>query len=1360
MSTIVVNRLPRRPAPEIPSGELVVQAPPEIPPAPASRWQQMVQVVPMLTGTLATALLFAGRDGGTYSYVIGAVFGFSTLGMLLTSAGAGSGPKKAQMMAARRDYLRHLASLRRQVRDTAEKQRTGLHYRHPDPGSLWSTVDSFRLWERRPADGDFAVVRVAVGPQTLATPLHPPLTGPLEDLEPLTAGALRRFLDACSVVPDLPVAISLRSFARIHLSAEAPDEASAALVRAVLAQLVVFHAPEDLLVAVCAAADRRDRWEWTKWLPHAMHPTRTDAVGPVRLVAGSAVELEGLLDDLLANRGRFAPDRAATQRAAPHIVVVLDGGDLAGSAHFGTDGGVDGVTLIDLGGAPARLPDRTAIVLDPSGGRLVTTSVPAGGDPVAPGESIGVPDALAAAEVEAIARRLAPLRLAVAGRTDEESARGDAGADLAALLALDDPWSLDVARAWAPRPHRDRLRVPIGVGPQGQPVELDLKESAQDGMGPHGLLIGATGSGKSELLRTLVLGLAATHSSETLNFVLIDFKGGATFARLDRLPHVAAFITNLEAELPLVDRMTDAINGEVVRRQEVLRRAGDYDSLRDYERARAGGAPLAPLPSLLVICDEFSELLEAKPEFIDLFVQIGRVGRSLGVHLLLASQRLEEGRLRGLDTHLSYRIGLRTFSSLESRTVLGVPDAYELPRSPGHGYLKAGTEPLTRFKAAYVSGAHRRRRRPGADGDGRRVTAYDTRFVPPPVARPDAADEPVSASSLLDILVDRLVGQGVPAHQVWLPPLNASPPLDELLGPVAPEPGRGLSVTDPRLRGALQVPVAVVDKPLVQRREVLWLNLDSANGHVAVVGGTQSGKSVALRTLIAALALTHTPAEIQVYCLDFGGGQLLGLRDLPHVGGVAGRLDPAAVRRTVGEVAALLTDRERRFAAAGIDSMATYRRHRAGAAAGGPPDGGLSGDVSSGSGPSGDVPPGELSSGELPSGGSSSGDVLWGGDPWGDVFLVIDGWATVRGEYEDLEGAITDIATRGLSYGIHVAASASRWMDFRPALRDLLGSRIELRLGDDSDSHASRKAAANVPKESPGRGVTAEGLHLLVALPSLAGGDQAGLVRAVAAAWDGPPAPRVRLLPSLVSHAAMTAAAESGEPLDLPVGIAESDLRPALVDFGAEPHLLIFGDAGSGKSTLLRGLAATITERFTPEEARIVLVDHRRSLLGAVSTEHLIGDGTGAQETEELIASVASYMQRRLPGPGVTQEQLRSRGWWTGPECFVLVDDYDLVALGSGNPLEPLLPYLAQARDIGLHLVVARRSGGAARALFEPVLQRLRELSSPGLLLSGDREEGALLGNLRPGPLPPGRGWLVTRRDGARLVQVAHVETG
>ncbi len=879
---------------------------------------------------------------------------------------------------------------------------------------------------------------------------------------------------------------------------------------------------------------------------------------------------------------------------------------------------------------------------------------------------------------------------------------------------------------WRRRTNREQLRVPIGVGPDGNVVELDFKEAAQEGMGPHGLIIGATGSGKSELLRTIVAGLAITHSSEDLNFVLVDFKGGATFASLDILPHTSAVITNLEDELSLVDRMRDAVAGEMVRRQELLRDAGNYVSRYEYEKARLAGEQLKPLPSLLIICDEFSELLTAKPDFTDLFVMIGRLGRSLGVHLLLASQRLEEGRLRGLDTHLSYRIGLRTFSAVESRIVLGVPDAYELPNAPGHGYLKADTTTMHRFRAAYVSGPHRVAGEAPSPQSAvsHQIVPYTVRYLVAPELPVDSvAAAPVTGSvfgkqaSMLDVIVERLYGQGPPAHQVWLPPLDAPPTLDELLGPLVVDPQRGLGRAEP---GRLTVAVGIVDRPYEQRRDPFILELDGAGGHVAIVGGPQSGKTTLLRSLVGALALPPPPWEVQFFCLDFGGGGLRSLDGLPHIAGVAMRRDEESVRRTVAELAALLDERESRFTELGIDSVSTYRRRRA------------TGAVED--------------------------------DPFGDVFLVVDGWGTLRQEYPELEQTIANLAARGLGFGIHVVVTAGRWAELRMNFKDMLGTRLELRLGDPGESEIDRRAAANVPAKNPGRGLTPQKLHFLAAVPRIDGlGTVDGLAEAatdlvaqLARSWPHEAAPRVRLLPTELPVAGLLRMVDRSRP-GIPIGINESHLAPVHLDFATEPHLMVFGDTECGKTNLLRLLARQIVERPPPEQAKLIIGDYRRGLLGVVEGDHLLGYAASGQVLTDMVGSVRTAMLGRLPGPDVTSQQLRDRSWWRGPELYLFVDDYDLVASGS-NPLTGLVDLLPQARDIGLHLIVTRRVGGAARALYDPVLQRLRELDAPGLLMSGNKDEGVLLGNLKPSRQPPGRGSLVRRSDGVQLIQTAMID--
>jgi len=251
------------------------------------------------------------------------------------------------------------------------------------------------------------------------------------------------------------------------------------------------------------------------------------------------------------------------------------------------------------------------------------------------------------------------------------------------------------------------------------------------------------------------------------------------------------------------------------------------------------------------------------------------------------------------------------------------------------------------------------------------------------------------------------------------------------------------------------------------------------------------------------------------------------------------------------------------------------------------------------------------------------------------------------------------------------------------------------------------------------------------------------------------------MLPAQVTYADLVRADIPGQRGSggVPVGVAEAGLAPVRWDFAAEPHFLVFGEHESGKSNMLRLLVHGVAEAAERGElkAHFFVVDYRRGLIGAVPANYEGGYAATAAAATELLRDVATALQARIPGPEVTPEQLRTRSWWSGSEVFVLVDDYDVVASATGNPLAPLVEVLPYARDVGLHLIVARQSGGAGRASFDPVVQRLRELNAAGLLLSGDREEGPLLAGVRASRQPVGRGQFIGRRVGSVLVQTAWV---
>jgi len=1258
-----------RPPPE-PEGTLTIPAPPHVDAAQAGVTGWLQYLFPVV-GSLG-AMLFIFNNPKP-------LFVASALLFMLGSIGMGAGMAAQQRMGARRRtvarrerYLGQMQQLRKELRARADAQRAASAWRHPTPDSLLDLAAvRTRLWERRPEDPDFLQLRVGVGDRPLITPVSPPpkdVGGAPAD--PVCAAAADALVRLLSVAHDDVIAIDLESSPVVCVSG--PRAARLDLARAMCTELAALHAPQDVELRLCLAPDVAGDWEWAKWLPH------------LTAVADGS-ELGATVGPRVA-RARTARATSDLVDPGPWLVAVVDGGTPAPEVVKSLRRTLSRTALIALAGSRDEEPEAFDVRIAVAGGGFMLES--AGSADVARGRAA----TLGAHSAEALARELAPLQVAQDTRVRDTISLGD-------LLGIDDVASLVPDLAWSRRPLNEILRVPLGVSTQGEPVVLDLKESALGGDGPHGLVIGATGSGKSELLRTLVTGLALTHPPDLVSFVLVDFKGGAAFAGLQELPHVSGLITNLADDLAMVDRMHAALFGEIRRRQELLRAAGNLASLRDYHRRLAEGADLAPLPYLLVIVDEFGELLASRPDFIDLFVAVGRLGRSLGIHLLLSSQQLDEGRLRGLEGHLSYRIALRTFSAAESRTVLGVPDAYELPPMPGSAYLKVGTTVYTRFRAALVSQV-RAARAASSGAPAPHLFMLGDRVVDRAEPVLDGAE--ATGSSFLEMAVARLRDAAPGAHQVWLPALETSVPLDAVLArwPAA----------------NLVVPIGLIDKPAEQSRDVLAVDLSGSAGHLLVVGASLTGKSTLLRTLIGSFALTHTPQEAQFYVLDFGGGALAPFAALPHVGGVAGRQDPERVRRTVAEVASLLDEREAKFVAAGIDSPQTLRSRRA--------------------------------RGELE------------GEAWADVFLVVDNWPAVRQEMEELEPQLQEIAARGLGYGVHLVLTAGRWIDVRAAMRESIGGRLELRLHDPTESAINRRAAENVARGVPGRGITSESLHFQVAMPRIDGSTDPtsqpraldDLVVQVATKWKGPRARPVVVLPSVIRLDELPKS-EVGAVL---LGLAERDLRPVRLDLGAgDPHFIVFGDGESGKTNTLRTIALGLMTTLTPQQAQILVLDYRRTLLGAVDAEFLLDYAGTEPAAIAQVQETAQVLTKRLPPADLSIEKLRARSWWKGPEVYVLIDDYDLVATPSANPMLPLLPLLPQSRDVGLHVVIARRTGGAGRAILEQFLMRLRELGTPGLLLSGDPQEGVLLGSTRSAPQRPGRGILVRRHDQPALIQVA-----
>ncbi|HYB38462.1 MAG TPA: type VII secretion protein EccCa [Mycobacterium sp.] len=1333
----------RKPAPTVPPVRVAVAPPLALPEREPRNILLMIALPALLVGIIGTLVVMYTSGVRSLQSGFFPMMGLAGFGALMFSGRFGRGRRISwgEQEKQRRIYLRQLDEDRDEVQRAAQDQRRSQLFVHGDPQKLDTVIGGPRMWERRANDPDFLDVRLGIGVQQAsdsAVSLQWPEVPIGEELEPVTGGALRDFILEQSKIRGIGKVLSLRSKPGFSFIGTDPAELHN-LARSILCSLAVYHSPNDLKLMVVTR--HPELWSWLVWLPHNQHDEMFDACGLRRLVFISPTDLEEALDAELHRKGRgpWAPPVGTSPSSmpspmessglllGPHWVIVDDNVGTPEQWESVTgQKGMAGITVLRLATRPGVgvgfADDDQRFELRE--GRLYHRDA-----------FYAVADMLAESTANRYARAVARWSPMSAGELSETDSQAG---ELLRALGISDPRQLDVDRLWTESRGRGDPKwamVPVGVKSGGELQYVILRAKDFGGYGFHSVVIGTSGSGKSEFFLSMCNGIALTHSPETFIVIFVDMKFESAAQDLEGLPHVAGSLSNLgKDDRHLAERMRKAINGEIARRYRLFKEAGARDA-NEYEEMRLAGRDLEPVPILLVIIDEYLELFHHHQEWIQLVIHIGQEGRGCNVFFTLGGQRLDLSSLSKVKSNIAFRVALRAETAEDSRDVIGSDAALHLPaRENGYALLKVGPRDLEPFRCFYLSAPFVLPKKVIVN------RTVDVSFSQPrpltweyqPLSAEDTAalsvaDEPeepdeflfhpdgFKKKKILDVIRESLISH--PArlpHQIWLPPLEVSEQVDALVAYWRGKPWH----VDYGQNPGLIFPVGMVDIPEDHAQRVHIIDAEMDN--IMVVATAQRGKSTTLMTLMTSAALMYRPERVTFFCI---GAALYPVEEFPHVAGVVSLNDTEGVSRTIATIEGLIRAREASFKHYQID-ISEFRERRFGAAGGGGTD---------------------------PE------------DKFGDVFLVIDNYGDLYEKDPGMGDRAIAIARQGLSYGVHVMTSATAWfVGQKQGLLNVSNARVQLRLSNPDESQMGtgmeqRKAARNT-LDRPGFGLTRDGCELLVGVPEVAGteGERVGTrgVGSLIAEVTGTgKVERLSRLPERVPLREVIASfantAEAADPLNIPFAIGESALQPVALPTRMVPNILVMGRQLCGKTTTLAAFGQAITSRFTPEQAQITIIDPKTTLIGQIRGPHVRAYAYTADDIDTVIRELAALLQDRLPPSGLTQEELLNLKSWEGPRHFILIDDeHELRPHNQAvrpAATAPLWGFIERSREIGLHVIASRLPGNwAAQVVMNPFVQKLIGSRSPTLFMDNDPASVKVFGRTSAQQLAPGRGLLVT----------------
>ncbi|HEU5159371.1 MAG TPA: FtsK/SpoIIIE domain-containing protein [Streptosporangiaceae bacterium] len=1175
-------------------------------------------------------------------------------------------------------YVERMRNIENQAYRGLVAERSARRRDVPDPAALllFATGPRSRLWERRRTDPDWMLVRVG----TADVPSEVSLTDPgREDHE--------RVLHWTA--PDVPVGVPLEQAGVTGVAGH--DDVRRQVAGWMVAQIAALHSPADIEMVVLSDPEGGAAWNWMRWLPHVRRGEASEIIAGIGADDETTSRRVAELMAIMEQRKAAAADRGGGLMSSrnisfPPLLVVLDGARrirlMPGLITLLREGPRLGMFFLCIDADERLLPEecRAVVSVGPT-----STSVRHTGQPTIEGIRL---DIVPPEWCERLGRALAPVKDV---SSEDLSSSLPMSSRLLDVLKLDPPTPEAIVQWWTTVGRT--TKAIIGEGMDG-PFSVDVRAD-----GPHGLVAGTTGSGKSELLQTLIASLAVANRPDEMTFVLVDYKGGAAFKDCNNLAHTVGMVTDLDGHL--TTRALESLAAELHRREHQLARAGKKD-IEDYLAAK--GPDDEPMPRLMIIIDEFAALVTELPDFVKGLVDIARRGRSLGVHLLLATQRPAGVVSAEIKSNTNLRIALRVTDGNDSQDVIEAKDAAEISKStPGRAYARLGASSLVPFQSSRVGG---RPTAPDAEVSvDLRQLSWESLGRPPERTESSDADEDVSIPTDLESLVTAInaaserTGIGAPPPP-WLPPLADSVTLDEVLADPAGVVERGREI---------RIPFGIVDVPREQRRTVASYDL-SGGGHLSIVGAPRSGRSTVLRAVAGVVGRTLSPRDVHLFGIDCGNNALLPMVGLPHTGAVVSRDQPDRLSRLSARIRAEIGRRQQILAEQGFADLSEQRANAA--------------------------PEARL--------------------PY--ILILFDRWEGFVQSFENFDsGRLIDqwmqIMQEGPGVGVKVVMASDR-TTLVGRISALMEDKLMLRMTDNADFGAIGMSPKKVPESMPaGRAFRTEGLletqvALLVDDPE--GTAQVAALQAIArdAKERHADVPRKYLpfrvdpLPTRITHAdAMALAERPLAPTELPVAVGGDTLTLRTLDaIDHGPGILVLGPRRSGRSTTLLTMTTSMLERGW----KLLVITPRRSPLSALAGR----DGVEAViNLEAEKDEVTKLYEGMVPEKG-------------GRPTAVVIDDLELMGV-DGWMVDLMTKHLPKLRDTGSAIVAAGTTDDLGSSYRGPaaVLKKSRSgvLLSPGAPADGDHF-GIKLPRSLTGGMPPGRGLFVAAGQW-QLVQVPETTT-